>query len=125
MLLPQAFKKFLNITDESHFEAHKAKRFPKIKNVLKSYLSDLITVLQSVSSSDTIQTLLKHLNQMIPFTHSYSSLRKPLLRILLKFWSTTDEDSADVPILAFMCIVKIATKNSVILNGLLKVSFLQ
>lgn len=123
MLLPQAFKRFLNIGDETHFEAHKTKRFPKIKGVLKSYLSDLITVLQSVSSPDTISTLLKHFSQMIPFSFSFSSLRKPLLRVLLKFWSTVDENTADVPILAYLCIVKIATRNSAILNGLLKVSF--
>lgn len=45
MQLPDAFKKFLKIDDDkSNFEAHKAKRFPKVKGVLKSYLSDLIKV---------------------------------------------------------------------------------
>lgn len=122
MLLPQAFRRFLNIGDDvSNFEAHKTKRFPKIKGVLKSYLTDLVAVLESVSSPETISTLLKHLHQMIPFTHSYSSLRKSLLRILLKFWCTVDENTADVPILAYLSIVKIATRNSAILNGLLKV----
>lgn len=119
MQLPEAFKQFLKIGDEPKFEAHKLKRFPKVKNVLKSYLIDLVKVLESVSSANIITTLLKHLHQMLPYSLSFSSLRKPLLRILLKYWSTGDEEV--IRVVAFLCIVKISTTNSAILNSLLKV----
>lgn len=44
MHLPDAFKRFLKLDTESHVEAHKSKRFIKVRNILKSYLADLIKV---------------------------------------------------------------------------------
>lgn len=43
LYLPDAFKRFLKLDPKSQ-EAHKSKRFGKIRGILKSYLSDLITV---------------------------------------------------------------------------------
>ncbi|XP_058798765.1 nucleolar complex protein 2 homolog isoform X2 [Phymastichus coffea] len=124
MQLPDAFKKFLKIGDQTSFEAHKAKRFPKVKGVLKSYLASLIKVFESVSSPDIVSVLLKHLHSMLPFTQSFSSLRKPLLRILLKYWSSADEEI--VRVVAFLCIVKIATTcKSAVLNGLQKTMYIK
>lgn len=56
---------------------------------------------------------MKHLHEMLPYTQSFSSLRKPLLRVLIKFWSTGEET---VRVVAFLCILRIATshKESVI-----------
>lgn len=66
--------------------------------------------------------LLKHLRQMLPYTQSFSSLTKPLLRNLLKLWSTGEET---VRVVAFLNILRIATnpKGSV-LEILLKVLFI-
>lgn len=43
MHLPDAFKRYLKLDPKSQ-EAHKSKRFRKIRGILKLYLSDLITV---------------------------------------------------------------------------------
>lgn len=43
MYLPDAFKRFLKLDPESQ-EAHKSKRFGKIRTILKLYLSDLFKV---------------------------------------------------------------------------------
>lgn len=43
MYLPDAFQRFLKLDSESH-EAHKSKRFTKVRGILKLYLTDLIKV---------------------------------------------------------------------------------
>lgn len=42
---------------------------------------------------------------MLPYTQSFSSLKKPLLRVLLNFWSTGDDA---IRIIAFLCILRMA-----------------
>ncbi|KAK0078279.1 hypothetical protein PV325_002733, partial [Microctonus aethiopoides] len=121
--LPTAFKQFLNIETLVGSEIHKSKRFPKLKGVLKSYLADLLKILQNVTSSDILTVLLKHLHQMIPYTHSFSSLNKPLMRILLKLWSTGEET---VRVVAFLNILQIATsRNETILDTLMKTMYIK
>lgn len=41
--LPDAFRRFLKLDSESQ-EAHKAKRFEKIQEISKLYMSDLVKV---------------------------------------------------------------------------------
>ncbi|XP_008555720.1 nucleolar complex protein 2 homolog [Microplitis demolitor] len=121
--LPTAFKKFLKITTDSRFEAHKSKRFAKIKGILKQYLTDLLQILENVTSADIQVVLLKHLHQMISFTQSFSSLNKPLLRILLKFWSTGEET---VRIVAYLSIIQMATtRKESILDNLFRTMYIK
>ncbi|XP_018349997.1 PREDICTED: nucleolar complex protein 2 homolog isoform X1 [Trachymyrmex septentrionalis] len=124
MYLPDAFKHFLKLDEESQ-EAHKSKRFGKIRWILKLYLSDLIKLLQSVASPSILTVLLKHLRQMLLYTRSFSSLTKPLLRILIKFWSSAEET---IRVTAFLNILHIAThttnKESVI-QKLLKTMYVK
>lgn len=108
LYLPDAFKRFLKLGPESQFQAHKCKRFGKVKSILKSYLTDLIKILQNVTSTNILTVLLKHLHQMLPYTQSFSSLTKPLLRILLKVWSSGEES---VRVVSFLSILRIATTN--------------
>uniref|UniRef100_A0A0C9QUP2 CG9246_1 protein n=1 Tax=Fopius arisanus TaxID=64838 RepID=A0A0C9QUP2_9HYME len=120
--LPNAFKKFLKIT-KSKFEAHKSKRFSKIKGTLKSYLSDLLRILQNVTSSDILTVLLKHLHQMVPYTQSFSSLSKPLMKILMKFWSSGEET---VRVVAFLSILQIAiNRNDATRETLMKTMYMK
>lgn len=44
LYLPDALKKYLKLSSETQFQAHKVKRFGKVKSILKSYLVDLIKV---------------------------------------------------------------------------------
>ncbi|KAG5344546.1 NOC2L protein, partial [Acromyrmex charruanus] len=69
MYLPDAFKRFLKLDQESQ-EAHKSKRFRKIRWILKLYLSDLIKLLESVASPSILTVLLKHLRQMLLYTRT-------------------------------------------------------
>ncbi|XP_025160764.1 LOW QUALITY PROTEIN: nucleolar complex protein 2 homolog [Harpegnathos saltator] len=104
--LPEAFKCFLKLDSTSIKEVHKCKKFPKVQGILKTYLADLIKILQNIASANIITVFLKHLYQMLPYTQLFSSLIKPLLRILLKLWSTGEEN---VHIVAFINIFHIAT----------------
>ncbi|XP_054016608.1 nucleolar complex protein 2 homolog [Hylaeus anthracinus] len=106
--LPDAFKRFLKLGSETQIQPHKSKRFGKIKGILKSYLADLIKILQNVTSSNILTVLLKHLHQMLPYTQSFSSLTKPLLKILLNTWSSGEET---VRVVCFLNILRIATTN--------------
>ncbi|XP_076655121.1 nucleolar complex protein 2 [Halictus rubicundus] len=108
LYLPDAFRRFLKLGTETQFQAHKCKRFVKTKGILKSYLTDLIKILQSVTSANILTVLLKHLHQMLPYTQSFSSLTKPLLKILLNIWSSSEET---VRVVAFLSILRIATTN--------------
>lgn len=108
LYLPDAFKRFLKVTPETQFQVHKAKRFGKAKAVLKLYLTDILKILQNVASPNILTVLLKHLHQMLPYTLSFSSLTKPLLRTLIKFWSRGEET---VRIVAFLSILRIATNH--------------
>ncbi|XP_029036015.2 nucleolar complex protein 2 homolog isoform X1 [Osmia bicornis bicornis] len=108
LYLPNALKRYLKLDSESQFQVHKSKRFVKVKNILKSYLTDLIKILQNVTSSNIVTVLLKHLHQMLPYAQSFSSLTKILLRILLKYWTSGEET---VRVVSFLCILRVATSN--------------
>ncbi|XP_043527614.1 nucleolar complex protein 2 homolog isoform X2 [Frieseomelitta varia] len=108
LYLPNAFKRYLKLSSETQFHAHKVKRFGKVKSILKSYLVDLIKILQNVTSTNILTVLLKHLHQMLPYTQSFSSLTKPLLKLLLRLWSTGEET---VRVVSFLSILRIATSN--------------
>ncbi|XP_034951113.1 nucleolar complex protein 2 homolog [Chelonus insularis] len=121
--LPDALKKFLKISSEAEFEAHKSKRFPKIRSVLKTYLKDLLELLQHLTSPEILRVLLKHLHALIRFTRSFSSLNKLLIRILLKLWSTGEES---VRVIAFLNIYQLAkTREESLLETLLKSMYLK
>ncbi|XP_076174219.1 nucleolar complex protein 2 [Ptiloglossa arizonensis] len=123
LYLPDAFKRYLNVGSKAQFQAHKSKRFGKVKGILKSYLSDLINILQNVTSSNILTVLLKHLHQMLPYTQSFSSLTKPLLKILLNMWSGGEET---VRVVSFLSILRIATTNrESVLDILFKVMYVK
>ncbi|XP_076239293.1 nucleolar complex protein 2 [Calliopsis andreniformis] len=106
LYLPDAFKQFLKLDSEKQSEIHKIKRFGKVKGLLKSYLTDLVKILQNVTSTNILTVLLKHLHQMLPYTQSFSSMVKPLLKVLLKVWSSGEET---VRVVSFLNILRIAT----------------
>lgn len=72
------------------------------------YLCIHLQILQNVTSSNILTILLKHLHQMLLYTQSFSSLTKPLLKILLKFWSSGEET---VRVVSFLSILRIVTSN--------------
>ncbi|XP_076628570.1 nucleolar complex protein 2 [Colletes latitarsis] len=123
LYLPDALKRFLKLGSDTQFQAHKCKKFGKVKGILKSYLSDLIKILQNVTSSNILTVLLKHLHQMLPYTQSFASLTKPLLKILLNLWSTGEET---VRVVSFLSILRVATTNRVsVLETLFKAMYVK
>ncbi|XP_067208098.1 nucleolar complex protein 2 isoform X2 [Linepithema humile] len=121
--LSDAFKRFLKLDPESH-EAHKSKRFGKIRGTLKLYLTDLFKLLENVTSSNIQTVLLKHLRYMLPYMQSFSSLTKPLLRILLKLWCETGDET--VRVISFLNIFYIAINHrESILEKLLKTMYVK
>ncbi|CAK9820567.1 Nucleolar complex protein 2 homolog [Anthophora plagiata] len=123
LYLPDSFKRYLKLNSETQFQACKAKRFGKVKSILKLYFTDLIKILQNVTSSNILTVLLKHLHQMLPYIQSFSSLSKPLLKILLKFWSSGEES---VRVVSFLCILRIVTSNrESVLEMLLKAMYVK
>lgn len=76
--------------------------------IIIKYLHIHLQILQNVISSNILTVLLKHLHQMLLYTQSFSSLTKPLLKILLKFWSSGEET---VRVVSFLSILRIVTSN--------------
>jgi len=72
-------------------------------------------------TSPNIQTvLLKHLRCMLPYARSFSSLTKPALRILLKLWCETGDET--VRVVSFMNVLYVAISHrESVLEKLLKV----
>ncbi|XP_020279312.1 nucleolar complex protein 2 homolog isoform X2 [Pseudomyrmex gracilis] len=119
--LPTAFKDYLKC-DPKIDEIHKSKRFRKIRGILKSYLADLIKLLQCVGSPSSQVILLKHLREMMPYAQAFSSLTKPLLKILLQLWAVTDDDA--VRVTAFLNTFYIASRRKE-LEKLLKIMYIK
>ncbi|KYN06176.1 PREDICTED: nucleolar complex protein 2 homolog [Cyphomyrmex costatus] len=119
--LPDAFKHILQLDAESQ-KIYKSRKFEKIQEILKLYLSDLIKLLQSIALSNNavLTVLLKHLHQMLPYFQSFSYLIKSLLKILLKLWSAAEET---VRIIAFLNILHIATSKKFVLDELLETMY--
>ncbi|KAF7994381.1 hypothetical protein HCN44_003853 [Aphidius gifuensis] len=119
--IPGVLKKFLHIVHDAKFEASKAKRFPKIKNTLSIYYTDIINILQTVTSPDVLTILLKHLHCTIQCTQSFPALNEALFSVLIKLWSSDEEV---VRVNAFMNIIKITTTyKEAILDNLLKAMY--
>lgn len=103
--LEKAIKKCLKLPTKSSFkDVQKSKRFSKLKNSLRSYLSDLTKLLETVASNNILLVILKHLHQIGSLFYAFKSIAKPVFKRLIHLWSTNEES---VRIVAFLCILKI------------------
>lgn len=118
--LGPAIRRFLGITTNksSLQQPHKCKRFPKLKTMLKCYFQDLLQLLQSVSSTNILIVVLKHLHYMSPMLTSYLNVTKPLLKKLIGLWGTGEET---VRVVAFLCVLRITNnQKQALLDNTLK-----
>lgn len=77
-----------------------------------------LQLLQSVTSSNVLTILLKHLHCIIQCTQSFPTLREALFNALINLWSSDEEV---VRVNAFINIIKITTSyKEAILDNLLK-----
>lgn len=105
LYLEKAIRTFLKLGSKSNFkEIQKCKKFTKVKSVLRSYLLDLTKLLESVTSSNILSVILKHLHQLASVLAAFSSITKPILKRLILIWSSSEES---IRIIAFLCILKI------------------
>uniref|UniRef100_A0A1I8PBQ6 Uncharacterized protein n=1 Tax=Stomoxys calcitrans TaxID=35570 RepID=A0A1I8PBQ6_STOCA len=120
--LQPAILKFLGVKEKSAMPLHKTKKWNKVRGCLRYYLTDLIRLVEQVSSPHILSVLLKHLHQMANMVAPFSTLGKTILKRLIVLWSTGDET---IRVVAFLCILKI-TRNQqfTMLNHVLKAMYL-
>uniref|UniRef100_A0A6P7GR46 Nucleolar complex protein 2 homolog n=1 Tax=Diabrotica virgifera virgifera TaxID=50390 RepID=A0A6P7GR46_DIAVI len=116
--LGPAVRRFLGLQPKSKQPPHKCKKFIKIKKYLKAYFTDILKLLQGVTSSNIQTVLLKHLHYMSSLLTSFPHITKSIVKRLVTFWGTA-EDS--VRVVAFFCILRITNnQQSTILDTVLK-----
>lgn len=122
--LEKAIRKYLKLSGKANFkEIQKCKRFNKVKNILRYYLTDLTKLLESVASSNILTVLLKHLHQISSVLTAFTSITKPVLKRLIQIWSTGEES---IRIVAFLCILKITrNQRDLFLNQVLKSMYME
>lgn len=108
-----AILRILGLNVRSTAPLHKTKKWAKVRGCLRYYFTDLIRLVEQVSSANILSVLLKHLHQMAGMIASYTSLGKTILKRLIVLWSTGDET---IRVLAFLCILKI-TRNQQVSMG--------
>lgn len=121
LYLPGAIRKYLGM-DQSGKDPQKCKHFVKIKTSLIAYLSDLLTLLGGVTSTNILTVLLKHLHQICTYVACFSRISKKALKKLIVLWSTGEET---VRVLAFLCILRITrNQQATLLDIVLKSMYL-
>lgn len=121
--LEKAIKCCLKISNKSNFrEIQKCKRFSKLKNTLRSYLTDLTKLLENVTSNNILLVILKHMHQISTIFSAFSSITKPVLKRLIHLWATSEES---VRIIAFLCILKITRNQPENLSQVLRTMYLE
>ncbi|XP_071455687.1 nucleolar complex protein 2 [Hetaerina americana] len=114
--LPLSLRNLLKISPEAtQFQPSKCKKWKKIQGSLKGYLTDLLKLMSSVSSENILSVLLKHNHQMIIFWSAFSNLKKPLVKHLVKLWSTSEDDT--VRILSFLCLLRLNSSKALDQNA--------
>ncbi|KAH8282542.1 hypothetical protein KR054_008302, partial [Drosophila jambulina] len=120
--LQPAIIRVLGVKPNSTLPLHKHKKWVKVRGCLRYYLTDLIRLVEQVSSPNILGVLLKHLHQMAGMVVPFTALGKTILKRLIVLWATGDET---VRVLAFLCILKITRKQqATMLNHVLKAMYL-
>lgn len=122
--LEKGIRSYLKLSGKANFkEIQKCKRFSKLKNVLRFYLTDLTKLLEGVASTNILSVVLKHLHQIASILTVFTSITKPVLKRLIQIWSTGEES---VRIVAFLCILKITrNQQDLFLNQVLKTMYME
>lgn len=91
----------------------------KVRRTLKQYLSDLLSLADTLQDEDMQHAVLKQIHSMAEYFASLPKLVKPLNRCLVEKWSTS---KSHVQILAFLALRKVVLFQShPALHTLLKV----
>jgi nucleolar complex protein 2 len=119
----RGLRSYLKLTDKAKLQdIQKHKKFSKVKNVLRTYMMNLIKLLEMSASNNILSVILKHLHQIAGLLVAFSSIRKPVIKRLINLWSTSEES---IRIIAFLCILKIARTNQDIHEKILKTMYME
>lgn len=103
LYLGPAVRSFLQLKKSQ--QAHKSKRFTKIKTAMKQYFTDLHDLLSNVTSGNILNVLLKHLHYMSSILISFPSCGKAIVKKLIALWASASDES--VRVVAFLCILRL------------------
>lgn len=81
------------------------KRWSNIRNTLREYLDDVLTLTLAIVGASETEVFLSHMQIMLPYYLSFPKVCKKLARLLIKLWSTSDDGS--VRINSFRCLYRL------------------
>nr|CAB3264387.1 nucleolar complex protein 2 homolog [Phallusia mammillata] len=80
-------------------------RWASVRDILRSYLHDVVVLAQSLLEPSVNRVVLRHLLLLLPYFVSFPKISKSLLKYLIKSWSSDDNES--IRVLAFLCITRL------------------
>ncbi|KND00855.1 mRNA-binding ribosome synthesis protein NOC2 [Spizellomyces punctatus DAOM BR117] len=80
-------------------------KWKKIQPLVKSFLTNLLRILKSMTDTTVIKFVLRESDGSAPYFACFPKLGKDYVRQLLKFWTSSDEE---IRIVSFLCIRRIA-----------------
>ncbi|XP_046335763.2 nucleolar complex protein 2 homolog [Haliotis rufescens] len=102
-----ALQSILKVPDltqqQTPFSAQNAK-WKKLRVDMKSYMTDLLTLLSALSDAAMLNVILKHIHKLVSMYATFPKVARLLLKKMILLWSTGEETTR---VLAFLCINKL------------------
>ncbi|CAK8694755.1 unnamed protein product [Clavelina lepadiformis] len=80
-------------------------RWNSVRDDVRAYLTNAVTLAQSLFEPSVTRVFLRHLLILLPYFISFPKIAKVLSKMLIKFWSSADNES--VRVLSFLCITRL------------------
>ncbi|XXH02538.1 hypothetical protein Hte_008914 [Hypoxylon texense] len=98
--IPEVLQHHVPIKESSSGKVHvptESKKFKVLSNLLKSYISAIIRLLDSLSDDATLKLTLSAITPVVPYLLSFRKLLKNLIKTVVSFWSqSTSSDSTRI-----------------------------
>uniref|UniRef100_F6YQR4 Uncharacterized protein n=1 Tax=Ciona intestinalis TaxID=7719 RepID=F6YQR4_CIOIN len=83
------------------------KKWAIIREDVRIYLADAVTLARTLLEPSVTRVFLRHLLLLLPYFISFPKISKTLLKLLIRQWSSAENES--VRVLAFLCITRLIT----------------
>ncbi|KAI1774816.1 Noc2-domain-containing protein [Hypoxylon cercidicola] len=98
--IPEVLQHHVPIKESSSGKVHvptESKKFKVLSNLLKSYISAILHLLDTLSDDATLKLTLSAITPVIPYLLSFRKLLKNLIKAVVGFWSqSTSSDSTRI-----------------------------